>query len=488
MQQPTKQRRQNRVLDNLPAQALGKVPVHDSELEAAILGGIMLESGALIMVEGILSEKIFYKNEHVLIYRAIKTLRDKSEKVDLLTVTAELRRQGTLKEAGGAFYVTELTSKIASAANIEFHVRLTQEMYIKRRATSIGYELIQAGFSDESDPFDIIEGIQAYCLEVLQDVDNGQTKEIKTVLKKRLEEIARLAESKQSLTGVATGFTTINNLTGGWQKPDLIVLAARPAMGKTALALKFLQGAAESGVPCAIFSLEMSDSQLVDRVISQETKVASSQDLNRGKISNSDLIALLEKTSKIYDLPIYIDDTAGLTLSQLRSKAYKLKAEHDIGFIVIDYLQLMSGDGKGNREQEISQISRGLKKMAKELQIPVLALSQLSRAVEQRGGAKVPQLSDLRESGAIEQDADIVVFLHRPEYYGITEDENGNSTAGIAQVIFAKHRNGALDTISLNFKGKFTDFTDIAALPDPHPELSNFNYGSTFRSNGAGDF
>jgi replicative DNA helicase len=251
-------------------------------------------------------------------------------------------------------------------------------------------------------------------------------------------------------------------------------------MGKTALALAFLRACARSGKACAVFSLEMSENQLTDRILSQETRIASAQDLQRGKITTEQLKGLSAKAGEIAKFPIFIDDTAGISISQLRTKAFKLKAQNQIELILVDYLQLMSAEGKGNREQEISQISRGLKKIAKELDLPVIALSQLSRAVETRGGDKRPQLSDLRESGAIEQDADIVIFLHRPEYYGITEDSNGQSTAGTAEIIFSKHRNGALDTIVTKFIGRFTEFSDLEEEPAPSPGLNDFNYSSRY--------
>lgn len=463
------------------------VPPQAVELEEAVLGAMMLEKEALVLVDGLISEKIFYKDSHKCIYQAIRSLNSEGKPVDLLTVSQELRRIGKLEDAGGAFYVTELTSKVAGAANIEYHARILQEMYMKRRAIQVAAELQRLAFDDTSDAFELMEMMQSATLETLHDIDNGKTVLFGESLSKRLQVIAKRVGEKKTLTGVDTGFKSLNDLTGGWQKPDLIIVAGRPAMGKTSFALCLVRNAAMAGVPVAIFSLEMSEDQLVDRLISIETEIASAQDLQRGNISQEQFQGIVHKTAKASRYPIYIDDTAGISISQLRSKAYKLKATKGIGMIVIDYLQLMSGEGKGNREQEISQISRGLKKIAKELDIPVIALSQLSRSVEQRGGDKKPQLSDLRESGAIEQDADIVIFTHRPEYYGITEYSDGSSTRGVAEIIFAKHRNGALDTAMTRFVGQFTKFKEMSDFETQSP-IEDSKYANAFRSGPTPEF
>lgn len=471
----------------IPNQILAKVPPQAVDLEEAVLGAIILEKEALVMVDGLISEKIFYKESHKIIYQAIKSLNVDGKPVDLLTVTQELRKLGHLETVGGAFYITELTSKVASAANIEYHSRILQEMYMKRKAIQVASELQKLAFDDTTDAFEIMEMMQAATLETLHDIDNGRTVLFGESLLKRLEVISKRVSEKKTLTGVDTGFKSLNELTGGWQKPDLIIIAGRPAMGKTALALCLVRNAAISGIPVAMFSLEMSQDQLVDRLISIETEIASAQDLQRGNLSKEQLTGIVHRTGKAYKYPIYIDDTAGISISQLRSKAYKLKASKGIGMLVIDYLQLMSGDGKGNREQEISQISRGLKKIAKELDIPVIALSQLSRSVEQRGGDKRPQLSDLRESGAIEQDADIVIFTHRPEYYGITEYADGVSTRGVAEIIFAKHRNGGLETAKTQFVGKFTKFKEMDDFEVTAP-VDEHKYAHAFRSGPTPEF
>lgn len=784
----------------------GKLPPQAIDLETAVLGALMLEREAMVLVGGIIKPQIMYLDKHRLILEAIISLNNQGNPVDILTVTNELRKQGNLEMAGGAYYITELTSRVSSAANIEYHARIIQEAYMKRCAIQNAHQVLQMAYDDQSDPFEIVDFQQNKVIEALSDIDNGNTQSFNEIGKKTIEEIARKMTQK-GMTGVDTGFKQLNEITGGWQKPDLIILAARPAMGKaqpvyskvltptgfrrigsleigdmimnsqgevqfvtgvypqglkrvykvnfndgtfteccdehlwltrtrlerryghdatvktlreiretlrvnadqrcnhsvqyikpiqfekkelpfhpyvmgvmlgdysfrnhsitnpevdiiervesllpetmqvnecggkrdgvysfvgssknisplkeylrecglsslfsyekfipkdylhssvedriyllqglvdtdgyvvkgssscieysttsrklkdditflvrslggrctsakrkgryfkdgkhveckeyyrmnisftngivpvssekhlkryappknnlekfivdveesgieecvcisvsyrdqlyvtddfilthnTAEAIKFALASAKSGVPCAFFSLEMSKSQLMTRVFAQETHIAGGNDFARGKIEDYQLQSLINKSEKIINLPAFIDDTAELSIANLRSKAYKLKVQHNIGLIIIDYLQLMTAKGSGNREQEISAIARGLKKIAKELDIPVIALAQLSRSVETRGGDKRPQLSDLRESGAIEQDADIVMFLYRAEYYGITEDAEGNSTAGIGELIIAKHRNGSLDSVFMKFIGKYTDFRE----------------------------
>lgn len=474
-------------IENRNIAPMGKMPPHAIDLEEAVLGAIMLEKEALVMVDGILKEELFYKSSHVVIYQAIKNLNHDSRPIDLLTVTAELRKLGTLETAGGAFYVTELTSKVATAANVEYHARILQEHYMKRSAIRVASELMKMAYEEQSDAFEIMEMMQAATLETLHQIDNGRTVSYKQAYRDAITKMSeRVGRPSKELTGIDTGYKALNALTGGWQKPDLIIIAGRPAMGKTAFALCLARNAAMKNIPIAIFSLEMSKEQLTNRLISIESEIVSSQDIQRGNITETEFAGVIHRTAKSENYPIYIDDTAGLSISQLRSKAYRLKAKEDIRMLIVDYLQLMSGDGKGNREQEISQISRGLKKIAKELDIPVIALSQLSRSVESRGGEKRPMLSDLRESGAIEQDADIVIFCHRPEYYGITEDRDGNTTKGVAEIIFAKHRNGDIDTVKTQFVGRFTKFKDITdfaseSIDETNELLNEHHYGQNFQ-------
>nr|WP_246164367.1 replicative DNA helicase [Xanthovirga aplysinae] len=445
----------------------GKLPPQALDLEEAVLGAVMLEKDALTKVVDILKPASFYKEAHQKIYNAVVSLFNNSEPVDLLTVTSQLRKDGELEFVGGALYLAELTTKVSSAANIEFHARIISEMSIKRELIRISSEIQQEAFEDTTDVFILLDKTEQALFDVSESNIRKNYADMRSIMSEAFTEIESRRNQKDGLTGVPSGFTALDRVTSGWQKSDLVIIAARPAMGKTAFVLSALRNAAvEFGKPVAIFSLEMSAVQLVNRLISSEAELESEK-IKKGNLAEFEWEQLVHKTARLNDAPIFIDDTPALSILELRAKCRRLKAQHDIQLIIIDYLQLMSGDssksggGAGNREQEIASISRALKQIAKELEVPVIALSQLSRAVETRGGDKRPQLSDLRESGSIEQDADMVMFLYRPEYYGITEDENGQATQGVGEVIIAKHRNGALDTISLKFIGKYTRFSDL---------------------------
>ncbi|WP_026953905.1 replicative DNA helicase [Algoriphagus vanfongensis] len=476
--------------------SMGKLPPQAVDLEEAVLGALMLEKDALTNVIDILKVESFYKDAHQVIFRAILDLFTESQPIDLLTVTSQLRKNGTLEVAGGAFYVTELTSKVASAANIEYHARIITEQAIKRELISISSEIQKDAFEDTTDVFELLDKMEQSLFEISEKNIRKNYSDMKSIMREAFAELESKKHQKDGLTGVPSGFTALDRVTSGWQKADLVIIAARPAMGKTAFVLSVLRNAAvDHDKPVAIFSLEMSSVQMVNRLISSEAEL-DSEKIKKGTLAEHEWAQLVHKTAKLSKAPLFIDDTPALSILELRAKARKLKAQHDIQMIVIDYLQLMSGDSKGgnggNREQEIASISRALKKIAKELMIPVIALSQLSRAVETRGGDKRPQLSDLRESGAIEQDADMVMFLYRPEYYGITEDEEHNSTQGVGEVIIAKHRNGSLDTVKLRFIGRYTRFTDLdnfggyGAPQNPVEPM----YGNKFasQSSGAGEF
>jgi replicative DNA helicase len=426
-------------------ESLGKVPPQAIDLEEAVLGALMLEKDALTNVIDILKPGTFYKDSHKEIYSSIVDLFNNSEPVDLLTVTNHLRKKGKLDLVGGAYYITELTSKVNSAAHIEYHARIIIEKAIKRELIRIASNVHHEAYEDTVDVFSLLDKTEQSLFEV--------------------SELEAKKLQADGLTGIATGFTALDRVTSGWQKSDLVIIAARPGMGKTAFVVSAMRNAAvDFNKPVAIFSLEMSSIQLVNRLISAEAELESDK-IKKGNLEDYEWEQLIHKTAKLSEAPIFIDDTPALTILELRAKARKLVAQHGVELIIIDYLQLMSGDtsksGSGNREQEIASISRSLKNIAKELNIPIIALSQLSRAVEVRGGDKRPQLSDLRESGSIEQDADMVLFLYRPEYYGINADEEGNSVQGVGEVIIAKHRNGSLDTARLKFIGKFTKFCDL---------------------------
>ena len=452
----------------------GKVPPQAVDLEEAVLGAIMLEKDALTAVIDILKSEVFYKESHQKIYSAIHRLFAKSEPVDILTVTNELKNTGELEIVGGAYTVTQLTNRVASAANVEYHVRILIQKYIQRELISISSEIIKDAYEDTSDVFDILVKAEQNLFSVSESNLRRNYDDMQSLVREAIQEIEAARLEEGHLRGIPSGFTEIDRITSGFQRSDLIILASRPGMGKTALALTVARNVCiDFKKPVAVFSLEMSSIQLVTRLISSETML-SSEKLRKGNLENYEWEQLNAKIKNLIDAKLFIDDTPALSIFELRAKCRRLKAQHDIEMIIIDYLQLMVGQSDnrgGNREQEISHISRSLKALAKELNVPIIALSQLSRAVETRGGSKKPILSDLRESGAIEQDADIVMFIYRPEYYKIDQDEDGNSTAGLAEISIAKHRNGSLGDIPLRFIGKFAKYVDMDStsldnLPD----------------------
>lgn len=468
----------------------GKVPPQARDLEEAVLGAMMLERDAVSTVIDILKPDSFYAPAHQGIYKAIMRLFEKSQPIDILTVTEELKLEGTLDEVGGAFYVSELTNRVASAANVEHHARIVSQKYIQRELIRISSNIITDSYDDTTDVFEMLDKAEKELFSVTEQNLRRNYASMSNLITKAIQQIEELKDHEDSLTGIPTGFTELDRTTSGWQKSDLIIVAARPGMGKTAFTLSVARNAAvDYDKPVAVFSLEMSSLQLVNRLISSETELPSEK-LRKGNLEGHEWQQLTTKVDKLSEAKIFIDDTPAINIFELRAKCRRLKMQHDIQMIIIDYLQLMSGspDGKaGNREQEISNISRALKSIAKELNVPVIALSQLSRAVETRGGDKRPQLSDLRESGAIEQDADLVVFLYRPEYYQLMEDADGNSTRGIAEVIIAKHRNGALRTVPIKFIDKFAKFVELETnyFDDPMggPMDNSSNEFSTGSSN-----
>lgn len=441
----------------------GKVPPQAVDLEEAVLGAMMLEKDAVSAVIDILAPKAFYKESHQKIYEAIQSLFGKSEPIDILTVTNELKSSGNLEIVGGPYYITTLTSRIASAANVEYHARIVLQKHIQRELIAISSEVIKEAFEDTTDVFNLLDKAERKLFDVSETNFRRGVEEMPALVKQARDEIIAARDSDTHLVGIPSGFSDLDRITNGWQRSDLIILASRPSMGKTALALSMARNmAVDFQKPVAVFSLEMSAVQLVTRLIASESELRSDK-LKRGDLAGHEWRQLDSKIQQLIEAKIYIDDTPALTIFELRAKCRRLKQQHDIQIVFVDYLQLMSGggDSKGNREQEISQISRSLKALAKELDIPVLALSQLSRAVENRPGqSKRPILSDLRESGAIEQDADLVLFIYRPEYYKLDTFEDGTSTHRIAELIIAKHRNGAVGDIRLKFIDTFAKFED----------------------------
>lgn len=441
----------------------GRIPPQALDIEEAVLGALLLEKNALTSVIDILRPEVFYKEAHEIIYTAITMLFNNSEPIDLITVTNELRKNGVLEKVGGPFYITQLTHKIASAANIEFHAKIIVEKYIQRQLIETSSEIIRDSYEETKDVFELLDKAEANLFDISQENFRRQYEPMSSLIKNAMQDIENAMSQDGKLRGVPSGFTELDRITGGWQKTDLIIIAARPSMGKTAVALSMaLNDAIKFEKPVAIFSLEMSATQLVTRFISSHSGIPISK-LRKGDLSTTESQMLNQSLTPLINAPIYIDDTPALSIFELRAKCRRLKQQHNIQVVYIDYLQLMAGspDARGNREQEISSISRSLKSLAKELDVPVIVLSQLNRGVETRAsGAKKPILSDLRESGAIEQDADLVVFVYRPEVYMISEDEHGNPTAGLAYLIISKHRNGALGEVKLRFKGECTKFED----------------------------
>ena len=456
--------RQKKKEGDLSSYVFGKVQPQALPLEEAVLGALMLDKDSVAIVIDILRPESYYSDAHQAIYKAILRLFERSQPVDLLTVTEELKKSGELELAGGPYYLVGLTNRVASAANIEYHARLITQKHIQRELIRVSTNIIRDAYEDTTDVFELLDSAEQGLFNITQQNLNRSYESMGSLASKALKQLEELSKKDAGLTGVPTGFSDLDRLTSGWQPSDLIIIAARPGMGKTALTLTLARNAAmEFGKGVAIFSLEMSNLQLVSRLISLEAEISGSK-LRNGQLEEYEWQQLHSIIEKMSEVPIFIDDTPGINIFELRAKCRRLKMQNDIQMVIIDYLQLMTGAGEnknGNREQEISAISRGLKGLAKELDVPVIALSQLSRAVETRGGAKRPQLSDLRESGAIEQDADIVSFIYRPEYYQILEDEEGQSLKGIAEIIIAKHRNGALGTVKLKFIDQFAKFQEL---------------------------
>ena len=442
----------------------GNVPPQAVELEEAVLGALMLEKDSIIAVQEYVTPEAFYTEEHRLIYKAINELSMELKPIDLYTVTERLKARKELKQVGGAAYLAQLTQKVGSAANVEFHAKIIAQKYVQRELIRSATEIQRRSYDESTDVTELIGFAEGEIFKVSEGHVKRSVQPSKDILARALAQIEEASKNTSNYNGVPSGFMAIDRVTLGWQLSDLIIIAARPSMGKTAFVLSMARNMAidhEQGV--AFFSLEMSAVQLMMRLIIAETGL-SGTDVKSGRLSPEQWRHLESATRPLSSAPLYIDDTPALSVFEFRSKARRLKIHNDIKIIIIDYLQLMTGNTdtkNGNREQEVAFISRTLKAIAKELNVPIIALSQLSRQTEMRGGSKRPQLSDLRESGAIEQDADIVAFIHRPEYYGIHQDESGMPTDGLAEIILAKHRNGAVCDVKLRFIKEQARFLDI---------------------------
>ena len=446
------------------------------DIEKVVLGALMIDKDAFTVVSEIIKPETFYEARHQKIYEAVQSLNLQEKPVDIMTVTEELRHKGTLEDVGGPAYVVELISQVASSAHIEYHAHILAQKFLARQLIQFASMIETDAFDETVDVDDLMQKAEGALFEISQKNMLQDYVQIDTIVDQAHQLLLQASNREGGLTGVPSGFRKLDDITAGWQPSDLVIIAGRPAMGKTSFALSIAKNVAiDYRKPIAFFSLEMNNVQLVNRLISNVCSIPGNKILN-GQLTPDECERFDSNIRKMQGAPIYVDDTPGLSIFELRTKARRLVREHGIELLMIDYLQLMNANGMrfNSRQEEVSTISRSLKGLAKELNIPVLALSQLSRAVEQRDGpeGKRPQLSDLRESGAIEQDADMVLFVHRPEYYHILQDEKGNDLHGMAQIIIAKHRKGATGDVLLNFRGEYTRFSnpeDIdfnAPLPD----------------------
>lgn len=460
-----------------PVSDYGRIQPQALELEEAVLGALMIEKDAYSQVSEILRPESFYERRHQLIYSSIMDLAVNQKPVDILTVKEQLAKRGELDEIGGPFYITQLSSKVASSAHIEYHARIIAQKYLARELITFTSSIQGKAFDETLDVDDLMQEAEGKLFEISQQNMKKDYTQINPIIAEAYELLQKAAARTDGLSGLESGFTKLDKMTAGWQKSDLVIIAARPAMGKTAFVLSMARNIAVNFKhPVALFSLEMSNVQLVNRLIVNVCEIPGEK-IKSGQLAAYEWQQLDYKLKDLIDAPLYVDDTPSLSVFELRTKARRLVREHGVKIIIIDYLQLMNASGMsfGSRQEEVSTISRSLKGLAKELNIPIIALSQLNRGVESREGieGKRPQLSDLRESGAIEQDADMVCFIHRPEYYKIFQDDKGNDLRGMAEIIIAKHRNGATGDVLLRFKGEFARFQnpdDDMVIPMPGEE------------------
>lgn len=459
-------KRRYRSNDNTPKvpSEYQKLPPQAVELEEAVLGSLMIEKDAFSTVCDVLKEDCFYKEAHRTIFKAINTLAQLQQPIDILTVSEQLRKEKNLDMVGGDYYIAQLTARVNSAVHLEYYARILAQKALARQMISFATDITKDAYDSDTDIDALVQRAEGMLFEIATSSAKRDFTDIQPVIKEAIKRIEDASKRSDGMSGIPSGFTELDKMTSGWQRSDLVIIAARPAMGKTAFVLSMARNMAEAGNPIAVFSLEMANVQLVNRLLVNVCEIAGEK-IKNGKLSSEDWNNLMQRSRKLEEMPIYLDDSAGLSVMELNTKARRLVKEHGVKCIIIDYLQLMNASGMkfGSREQEVSMISRSLKQLAKELDIPIIALSQLNRSVEKKdGGDKRPQLSDLRESGAIEQDADMVLFIHRPEYYKITEDANtGESLKGIAEIIIAKHRNGATGDVRLRFRNELARFQNL---------------------------
>ncbi len=475
-------RRTPRQQHAVPASVDGKLQPQAPQIEEAVLGALMLEKDAYSLVSEILTPDTFYETKHQLIYTAIQELALTQSPIDILTVTNQLATDGVLDQVGGAYYISTLTENVGSAAHVEYHAQIIAHKALARQLIQYAGQISAGAFDETTDIEQLMQKAEGDLFQLSQHNIKKDTQQIDPYITEALAKIQAASNRAEGLSGLPTGFTELDNMTSGWQNTDLIIIAARPAMGKTAFALSMVKNMAVNyGIHVGMFSLEMSNLQLVNRLL-QNTCEITGDKVKSGRLSDEEWTQLTTRIKDLQGAPIYVDDTPSLSVFELRTKARRLVKEHGVQIIMIDYLQLMNASGMqfGSREQEVSNISRSLKGLAKELNIPIIALSQLNRGVENRqGGAQRPQLSDLRESGAIEQDADMVCFIHRPEYYKIYEDEKGNDLRGLAEIIIAKHRNGAVGDVRLRFRGEFVRFQNLDEDTSIRSTLTPYSPGGT---------
>jgi len=464
-----------------------RVPPHSNDAEMAVLGSIMLDKTAFSKVVEVIQADCFYKDIHRKIFEAMIEMSNRNMTIDIISLSEYLRRQGTMELIGGSYYLSEINRHTPTAANVEHYARIVQEHYLKRQLIQASSQILYRAYDPATDALDEIDEAERAIFDIAEKRLRKTYVGMDKLAKETFDMLARMASgNKEGLTGVATGYTKLDDMLGGFRKSDLIIIAARPSMGKTALALSIARNAAvEKNVPVAVFSIEMSAVQLTIRLLSAESKVNAHSILN-GRIKDDEFPQLAQKMDKLAKAPIFIDDSAALSVMELRAKCRRLKAEKNIGLVIVDYLQLMHGPKAESREREISQISRSLKQIAKELDIPVVALSQLNRSVESRSD-KRPMLSDLRESGSIEQDADVVMFVHRPEYYEITTYDDGSPTEGTAELIIGKQRNGPVGTVRVSYVKDYARFENLAfgfeAPPEYVGNISNFSNSARSAAN-----
>lgn len=465
--------------------AYGHLQPQEPELEKVVLGALMIEKDAYSIVSEILRPESFYEPRHQKIYQAIRMLNIEQKPVDILTVTDQLTKTGDLEDVGGPFYITQLSGLVNSSAHLEYHARIIAQKYLARELITFTSNIQTKAFDATQDVDELMQEAEGKLFEISQQNLKKDYTQIDPVIEEAYNMLQKAAARSDGLSGIASGFHQLDKMTSGWQNSDLVILAARPAMGKTAFALSMAKNiAVDQKIPVAFFSLEMANVQLVNRLMINICEITGEK-IRSGQLAPYEWGQLDHRIKDLYGAPLYVDDTPSLSVFELRTKARRLVREHGVKLIMIDYLQLMNASGMsfGSRQEEVSTVSRSLKGLAKELNIPILALSQLNRGVENREGtaAKRPQLSDLRESGAIEQDADMVLFIHRPEYYRIYEDSNGRDLRGKAEIIIAKHRNGAVGDVLLTFKGQYARFQnpeDDAIIPVPGETSKMVDNGS----------